>query len=92
MATHSKYSCLGNPILCPPGPRELSRLSTHTHLKPQAQEGSSHRLVPDLCLASGLELSELPCAGAAPEVTAELLILLQLPGFPSQQAHRVVLN
>ena len=62
---------------------------THTPLKPQAQECSSHRHVPDLCLASGLELPELPCEGADPEVTAELLILLQFPGFPSQQAHRL---
>ena len=92
MATHSKYSFLGNPILCPRGPRELSRLSTHTHLKPQTQEWSSHRHVPDLCLAIGLELPELPWAGAAPEVTAKLLILLQFPGFPSQQVHRVVLS
>ena len=28
---HSKYSCLGNPILCPRGPRQSSRLSTQTH-------------------------------------------------------------
>ena len=83
MATHSKYSCLGNPILCPRGPRESSRLNTHTHPRPQVQECSSHRHVPDLCLASGLELPELPCTGAAPEGTAELLILLQFPGFPS---------
>ena len=61
---------------------------TDTHLKPQAQEWSSYRHVPDLCLASGLQLSDLPWAGAAPEVTAELLILLQFPGFASQQAHR----
>ena len=31
MATHSKCSCLGNPIFCPRGPRESSRISTHTH-------------------------------------------------------------
>ena len=41
-----QYSCLGNPILCPWGPKESSQLSTHTHLRSQAQEGSSHSCVP----------------------------------------------
>ena len=48
---------------------------THTPLRPQAQEDSSHSPVIDSCLASGPELLELPCTGATPEITAELLIL-----------------
>ena len=49
-----QYSCLGNPILCPWGPKESSQLSTHTHLRSQAQEGSSHSRVPHTCLAIGM--------------------------------------
>ena len=56
-------------------------------LKPQAQEGSSHRHVPDPRLASDLELLELLCAGATPEVTAELLILYSYPDFAPSKPH-----
>ena len=48
-----QYSCLGNPILCPWGPKESSQLSTHTHLRSQAQEGSSHSCMPHPWLAIG---------------------------------------
>ena len=37
-----------------PKPEESSRLSTHTHLRSQAQDGSSHSCVPHPCLASHL--------------------------------------
>ena len=56
-------------------------------LKPQAQEGSSHRHVPDPCLASDLELPELPCAGATPEVTAKLLLVYGSQDFPPGKPH-----
>ena len=56
-------------------------------LKPQAQEGSSDRHVPDLRLASDLELPELLCAGATPEVTAELLILYSYLDFAPSKPH-----
>ena len=82
-----QYSFLGNPILCPWGPKELSWLNTHKPLRPQAQEDSIHSPVIDLCLASGLELLELPCAGATPEVTAELLILYGSQDFPPSKPH-----
>ncbi|DAA23762.1 TPA: hypothetical protein BOS_12655 [Bos taurus] len=53
----------------------------------EAQEGSSDRHVPDLRLASDLELPELLCAGATPEVTAELLILYSYPDFAPSKPH-----
>ena len=93
-----QYSCLGNPILCPWGPKESSQLSTYTHFRSQAQEGSSHSHVPHPCLASRMELPELPCAGATPEITAELLILYSSQDFPPSKphvgnpAHRFVMN
>ena len=54
-------------------------------LKPQ--EGSSHRHVPDPRLASDLELLELLCAGATPEVTAKLLLVYVSQDFPPSKPH-----
>ena len=48
-----QYSCMGNPILCLWGPKESSQLSTNTHLRSQAQEGSSHSCMPHPWLAIG---------------------------------------
>ena len=67
--------------------RQLSLADKTNFLKPQAQEGSGHRHVPDPRLASDLELPELLCAGAAPEVTAELLILDSYQDFPPSKPH-----
>ncbi|XDB55922.1 hypothetical protein AB1E18_009384 [Capra hircus] len=38
-------------------------------------------------LATGLELPEPPCAGATPEVTAELLVLYSSQDFPPSKPH-----
>ena len=43
--------------------------------------------MPDPCLASDLELPELPCAGATPEVTAELLLVYGSQDFPPSKPH-----
>ena len=66
---------------------EHTHTHTHTHFRSQAQEGSSHSRVPHPCLASHLELPELPCAGATPEVTAKLLILYCSQDFPPSKPH-----
>ena len=45
--------------------------------------------MPDPCLASDLEVPELPCAGVTPEVTAEMLIMYSsldfLPSKPQSK-------
>lgn len=41
----------------------------------------------DTGLASGLEFPELPCPGASPEVTAELLIAYGSRGTPPSKPH-----
>ena len=64
------------------------------------QPSIRHKILkePDLCLASDLELPELPCAGATPEVTAKLLLVYGsqdfLPGKPhlGNPAHRFEMN
>ena len=67
-------------------------------LRPQAQEGSSHRHVPDPHLDSDLELPEHSCSEATPEVTAELLLVYGSQDFPpgkphlGNPAHRFVMN
>ena len=43
--------------------------------------------MPDPCLASDLVLPELPCAGAAPKVTAGLLLLFGSQDFPPGKPH-----
>ena len=98
MATHSSITTWRIPFLFPWGPKELSRLSSHTHLRHQAQEGSSHSHVTHPCLAINRELPELSFAGATPEVTAELLIMYSSQDFlPSKlhlgnTPHRFVMN
>ena len=67
--------------------RHLSLAGKTNFLRPQAQEGSSHRHVPDPCLASDLEHPELSCAGATPEVTAELLLVYGSQDFPPSKPH-----
>ena len=64
-----QYSCMGNPILCPWGPKESSQLSTNTHLRSQAQEGSSHSCVTHPCLA-------IACSSLNFPVRKQLLKLL----------------
>ena len=78
--------------------KHLSLADKTNFLKPQAQEVFSHRHVPDLCLASDLELPELPCAGSTPEVTAKLFITYSSQDFRPSKLHlgnpalRVLLN
>ena len=78
--------------------KHLSLADKTNFFRPQAQEGSSHRHVPNTCLASDLELPELPCSGATPEVTAELLLVYGSQDFPpgkphlGNAAHRFVMN
>ena len=54
-----QYSCLRNPILCPWGPKELSRLSTHTPQTP----GHKKAPVTGMCQTCAWP-PELPCPGA----------------------------
>ncbi|MXQ99162.1 hypothetical protein E5288_WYG012306 [Bos mutus] len=77
----------GSPLCFRVFERHLSLAVKTNFLKPQAQEGSSYRHVPDLCLTSDLELPELPCAGATPEVTAKLLLVSGSQDFPPGKPH-----